>query len=49
MNNLRVYVQGTNLITWDHVKYWDPELGDARSGAKYPLSRSWTAGLEVTF
>lgn len=49
MQNLRVYVQGNNLITWDNVKYWDPELGGANSGAKYPVSRSWTVGLEVTF
>lgn len=49
MQNLRVYVQGNNLALWDDVKYWDPELGDANSGAKYPLSRSWTAGVEVTF
>lgn len=49
LSNLRVYVQGENLITWDDVKYWDPELGDANSGAKYPISRRWTMGLEVTF
>lgn len=50
MQNLRIYIQGTNLITWDSVKFWDPELGnDSRSGARYPISRSWTAGLEVTF
>ncbi len=47
--NLRIYVQGSNLALWDHVKYWDPELGDANSGAKYPISRTWTAGIEVTF
>ena len=23
LTNLRLYVQGTNLKTWDHVKYWD--------------------------
>lgn len=49
MQNLRLYIQGTNLITWDNIKYWDPELGGANSGAKYPISRSWTMGLEVTF
>lgn len=49
LRNLRVYVQGTNLITWDHVKYWDPELGNANSGAQYPISRNWKVGLEVTF
>lgn len=49
MQNLRLYLQGTNLLTWDDVKYWDPELGDANSGARYPISRSWKVGLEVTF
>lgn len=49
LTNLRLYVQGTNLKTWDHVKYWDPELGDANSGAKYPISSTWTFGAEVTF
>lgn len=49
LQNLRLYVQGTNLITWDNVKYWDPELGNANSGAQYPISRRWTLGLEVTF
>lgn len=48
MQNLRIYVQGQNLITWDNVKYWDPESKE-RSGAKYPLSRTWTMGIEVTF
>ncbi len=48
LQNLRMYVQGTNLITWDKVKYWDPESNE-RSGAKYPISRSWTGGIEVTF
>lgn len=49
MQNLRLYVQATNLATWDKVKYWDPELSKANSGAKYPLSSTWTIGLEVTF
>lgn len=47
MQNLRLYIQGTNLAVWDHVKLWDPELGN--SGAKYPISSTWTMGLEVTF
>jgi hypothetical protein len=50
MQNIRFYVQGTNLITWDSVKFWDPELGNsANSGARYPISNTWTAGIEVTF
>jgi hypothetical protein len=49
MNNLRVYVQGTNVAVWDNVKYWDPELGNSNSGAKYPICGTWTVGLDVTF
>jgi TonB-linked SusC/RagA family outer membrane protein len=47
--NLRVYLQGTNLAIWDSIKYWDPELGKANSGSKYPICATWTVGLEITF
>ena len=47
MQNLRIYVQGTNLAVWDKIKMWDPEIGN--SGAKYPLNSTWTVGLDVTF
>ena len=46
MQNLRVYVQGSNLAVWDHVKMWDPEIGN--SGARYPINATWTFGLDVT-
>ncbi|MBD8387171.1 TonB-dependent receptor [Dysgonomonas sp. BGC7] len=49
LEGIRLYVQGQNLHTWDNIKFWDPELRDARSGAKYPMSASWTLGLDVTF
>ena len=35
--------------TWDSVKYWDPELGNANSGMSYPISNQWKMGVEVTF
>lgn len=47
MQNLRIYVQGSNLAVWDNIKMWDPEIGS--SGAKYPLNSTWTVGLDVTF
>lgn len=47
MQNLRVFVQGTNLAVWDNIKMWDPELGN--SGSRYPICGTWTLGLEVTF
>lgn len=49
MKNLRLYIQGSNIALWDKVKYWDPELGGAASGAKYPICGTYTVGLEVTF
>ena len=48
VRNVRLYVQGENLYTWDKVKFWDPEVTN-RSGARYPISSTWTAGLDITF
>ena len=47
MQNLRIYVQGSNLAVWDDVKLWDPEIGN--SGARYPKNATVTFGLDVTF
>lgn len=49
MESLRIYLQGTNLAVWDHVKLWDPELGNSTSGSKYPIGKTWTAGVEIAF
>lgn len=48
INGMRVYVQGENLMTWDKVKFWDPEV-TGRSGSRYPISSTWTFGLDITF
>lgn len=49
MKNARIYLQGHNIAVWDHVKMWDPELGSDGSGGKYPISMTWTLGLELGF
>ncbi len=49
LNNVRVYVQGYNLLTWDKIKYWDPEQGNLNAGVTYPQSRTFTFGLQATF
>lgn len=49
MKQARLYVQGNNLAVWDHIKMWDPELGSAGAGVKYPINMTWTLGLELTF
>ena len=43
--NARFYVNGTNLLTWDHVPVYDPE----NTNARYPLMRVINFGVKVTF
>ena len=47
MNNLRVYVSGTNLLCWSPFKLWDPEM--AGNGLGYPIQRVINVGLNVGF
>jgi len=48
ITNCRIYVSGENLLTFDHLKYWDPESTEG-SGWYYPMQRVMTVGLNVTF
>jgi len=48
INNLRLYVNGTNLFTVSPWKFWDPELGDGR-GTVYPNTRVFNLGLRINF
>jgi hypothetical protein len=48
MSNLRVYVSGLNLITWDQLKIWDPESLSG-NGQYYPQSKILSTGVRVTF
>lgn len=45
----RIYVMGHNIHVWDSVKMFDPEIGTSDGGSRYPLSRTWTMGLEIMF
>lgn len=45
-SNIRVYIQGANLLTWSDFKLWDPEMGSS-TGEAYPVTRSFTAGIQV--
>lgn len=49
MQQARIYLMGNNLCVWDNLKMWDPEMGSNRSGAAYPLTRTFSIGLDVTF
>lgn len=45
-NNVRVFLIGSNLLTWSKFKLWDPELASSR-GEEYPLAKSVTLGLSI--
>ncbi len=48
ISNLRVFVGGVNLKTWDKMKIYDPE-STSGSGQYYPQARIINAGASVTF
>ncbi|WP_129716700.1 TonB-dependent receptor [Pedobacter sp. SYP-B3415] len=48
MRQLRIYVNGTNLLTFSRWKFWDPELGDG-DGATYPNITTYNVGLRANF
>jgi TonB-linked SusC/RagA family outer membrane protein len=48
ITNLRLYVNGTNLVTFDKMKIWDPE-STRSDGQYYPQARVLNIGARVTF
>lgn len=47
---LRVFASGTNLITWDNLEIFDPELrGGFSTGGYYPLQKTFSMGLNINF
>ncbi|HEV7331710.1 MAG TPA: TonB-dependent receptor [Flavisolibacter sp.] len=48
VDNIRFYVAGFNLFTWDHLKYLDPEMPNANNGF-YPQQKMMTFGANLTF
>ena len=56
LSNLKVYVSGSNLLTWTKYTGFDPEItsGDntvsqGTDSGIYPVSRSFNAGINITF
>lgn len=47
IKNLRLYLTGTNLLTFSNFKLWDPEM--AGNGMGYPVQRTYNVGLQVSF
>jgi hypothetical protein len=47
MQNMRIYVSGTNLLTFSKFKLWDPEMGG--NGLGYPIQRVFNLGVQLSF
>ncbi|GET28040.1 SusC/RagA family TonB-linked outer membrane protein [Prolixibacter sp. SD074] len=47
--NMRVFVNAYNLFTITGVKFVDPEHPDSDLGRMYPLSKTYTMGVSVSF
>ncbi len=47
LRNIRVYVNGNNLLTWSTLRLFDPEEDNATPN--YPLMRTYNAGLSLSF
>ena len=46
INDIRFYLQGTNLLTFSKFDTWDPEMGSS-NGQKYPITKSVTVGMQI--
>lgn len=55
LQNFRVYVSGTNLITWTDYTGYMPEVGSSSPFASgidagiYPIAKTYTVGLKISF
>lgn len=47
IDNLRIYFNGLNLLTWSRFKLWDPEMGG--NGFAYPVQKVFNLGLDANF
>lgn len=48
LSHVRFYAKGSNLLTFSGFDLWDPELATS-NGARYPLMKSVSFGLDVNF
>jgi TonB-linked SusC/RagA family outer membrane protein len=47
-NQVNIYLAGTNLLTFSHFKYVDPESPSVSNGY-YPQQKTYTLGVNVSF
>jgi len=49
VENLRLYVSGANLVTWTGYDLGDPEASGDERGGRYPQTRTYNVGVNLTF
>jgi hypothetical protein len=49
VRTLKVFVQGQNLVSWMKWKGFDPEDANDIAQYEYPMPRTLTAGLNMSF
>ncbi len=48
IEGVRLYLKGSNLLTFSKFNLWDPEL-DTSTGSKYPIMKAVSIGLDINF
>ena len=49
VKDLRLFVSGYNLLTFDYIKFVDPEHPSKNNGYMYPLNKTISVGLNLKF
>jgi hypothetical protein len=49
ISSVRIYANGYNLLTFDKLKFYDPEAKTSDLNPYYPLMQIYNFGLNVTF
>ncbi len=49
IDNIRLYMRGTNLFTFGEFDLWDPELTTSQNGGAYPNTKVISLGVNVNF
>lgn len=49
ISDARIFVSGSNLLTFDKIKYIDPEYKDNTRGNYYPQTKFYAIGASLTF
>lgn len=49
LNQIQIYANGQNLLTFTEYEGFDPETNQRQSTVAYPIPKTYTLGVQVTF